>query len=240
MRFQSFVLACSGILSGHQTLAATDGYELFYREAENGIEPYVSRMSVTSRYLRIDDMSEQPASGFMLFDAMTRTIYSVSHQDQSILVMKHFDYDAPALSNKLVHEDRAMADAPKIAGRQVFNYRVSLQDDAITELCTSVQYVPGLLPQVGEILHAWQQVVSGNQVKILDRTPEEYRTPCMLSDQVYNRGEYYAKGIAIQEWHSNGKQRVLQDFGKKQFDDSLFALPENYERFTLDDTRPLP
>ncbi len=239
MRFQSFFFACIGVALAHQALAATEGYELFYREAENGIEPYVSRLSVTNRYLRIDDMSEQPSSGFMLFDAKTGAIYSVSHQDKSILVMKHFDYDAPTLSDKLVKEDHAMKDAPKVAGKQVFSYRVSLQDDAINELCTSVQYVPGLLPEVGKILQAWQQVVSGNQVKILDRTPEEYRTPCMLSDQVYNRGEYYAKGIAIQEWHSNGKQRVLQDFSKKKFDDSLFTLPENYERFTLDDPRPL-
>jgi len=219
---------------------ATEGYELFYREVENGIDPYISRLSVTQRYLRIDDLSEQQSSGFMLFDAENNTIYSVSHQDKSILVMKPFAYDTPALSDKLVHQDSVLPDAPTIAGKQVHHYRVALEDETISELCTSVQYVPGLLPAVGKILHAWQQVISGNQVKILDRTPEEYRTPCMLSDQVYNRGDYYAKGIVIQEWHSNGKQRVLQDYRKKQFDQSLFELPKDYMHFSLDDTRPLP
>ena len=228
------------LLGAHSALAASvDGYELYYSEREPGVEGYITRMSITGRYLRIDDMSEQESSGFMLFDLQSRQIFSVSHLDKSILVMQDFDYVIPKISDKLVHSDAPLGDAPLVAGRQVHSYRVELKSENIEELCTSVQYVPGLLPEVGKVLHAWQQVVSGNQVKILDRTPQEYRTPCMLSDQVYNRGDYYSKGLVIQEWHSNGRQRLLQDYKKRTFDETLFHLPESYERFTLDDTRSL-
>ncbi len=219
--------------------AQNQGYELFYRELENGIEPYISRFSVTENFLRIDDMSEQQSSGYILFDVKKNTVYSVNHQDESTLVMESFDYESPEISAFLSTSNLPMQDAPPIAGKKVFSYRVVLQTDEIDELCTSVQYVPGLLPQIGQVLHAWQKVVSGNQVRILDRTPEEYRTPCMLSDQVYNQGDYYAKGLVIQEWHSNGKQRVLQHYRQQFFDDAFFSVPEGYQRFTLDETRPL-
>lgn len=219
--------------------SASEGVELYYREMETGIEPYLTRMSISDDFLRIDDVSEPQSSGYMLFDVRQKRIYSVSHADQSILVMDIHEYEQPKLSEHLRVQDVPLKDAPTIDGKTVRSYRVELKTDSISELCTSIQYVPNLLPKIGKVLSAWQQVLSANQVKILHRTPEQYRTPCMLSDQVYNRGEYYTRGLVIQEWHSNGKQRVLQHYQKQVFDDSLFTLPDGYEQFSLDDTKPL-
>jgi hypothetical protein len=109
---------------------------------------------------------------------------------------------------------------------------VKQHDGELVEQCTSVQYVPGLLPLVGKTMQAWQQLISDNQVRTLARMPAEFQTPCMLNDQVYNRGDYYAKGLVIQEWHSNGKQRQLSDYSKKTFGDDLFVLPDGYRQFS--------
>lgn len=215
--------------------AGNPGYELFFKEEEPGIDPYLTRMSVTDKYLRIDDLSESEQSGYMLFDVDAQIIYSVGHANQSVLVIKPYTFEVPKISDKLIVEDVLLKDAPKISGKAVRSYRVELRDKHMSELCTSVQYVPGLLPEIGKVLQHWQRVVSGNQVKTLDHTPLEFQTPCMLSDQVYNTGDYYAKGLVIQEWHSNNKSRLLQDYSRKTFDERFFTVPEDYRQFSLDD-----
>lgn len=208
------------------------GYELLYKEEEPGVEPYISRIQVTDRYLRIDDLSDD--SGYIVYDDEVGKIYSVSHFDKSILVITSAAVESPVLSKKLLTTDRALEDAPRIGGKTVHDYRVELKDESIQEMCTHIQYVPGMLKAAGEMLHAYQSAMVANQVKTLQQTPVEYQTPCMLSDQVYFDGNVYSKGLPIMEWRSNGRKRILQSFDASEIKAEQFVLPEAYRRFSLD------
>ncbi|MGB5641966.1 MAG: hypothetical protein WBO16_02625, partial [Gammaproteobacteria bacterium] len=96
-----------------------------------------------------------------------------------------------------------------------------------------IQLVPGLLPQAADSLRAFQKIVSGQHVINLEKTPDEFRTPCYLVDQVYNKGDYYSKGFPIQEWHSNGRMRQLLDYKETEVDTSIFTIPEEYRQYSL-------
>lgn len=231
-------LAVFSLITISHAAAGISGVELTYKEGEQGVDPYQTRYIATDRYLRIDDLSED--SGYILFDRRQNKIFSVSHFDRSILIIDNNEYERPALSSKLQTTDVELTAAPKIAGHTVYDYQVELVSDDIQELCTRVQYADGLLPEVGRLFHAYQQVNSGNLVKTLGRIPAEYQTPCMLSDQVYNQGEYYLKGIAIMEWHSNGRHRLLENYQQGEFDASLFELPDGYRDFRVGADSAIP
>jgi hypothetical protein len=206
---------------------------LVYQEIEDGIEAFDNQYLFTDRYLRISDPDD--ASGYILFDASSNKIYSVSHFDKSILVV-------PEYPLKDIHKDYRddisfdkLKDAPLIDGRPVYNYRASAMplDGGDEQVCTDIQLVPDLLPAVTDMLRRYMRVVSSQQQINLEKTPPELRTPCFLLDQVFDAGEYYRKGLPVREWHSNGKQRLLMDFGQVEVNSSLFALPADYRLFSV-------
>jgi len=96
-----------------------------------------------------------------------------------------------------------------------------------------IQLVPGLLPEVTKSLQSFQKIISAQQVLNLEQTPEEFKTPCYLVDQVYNKGDYYRKGLPIQEWHSNEKRRQLMNFEDIEVDVSIFKIPQEYRQYSL-------
>jgi len=79
------------------------------------------------------------------------------------------------------------------------------------------------------IMQAYQNVLTGEQVRLLANTPEDMRSPCFLADQVYNDGGYYARGLPVQIWHSRGYARILTDFQDQQVEQALFTVPEDYQ-----------
>ena len=207
---------------------------LVYQEVEDGIEAFDNQYLFTDRYLRISEPDD--ASGYILFDADDSKIYSVSHFDRSILVIP--EYPLKEISKDYRDDIRydKLQDAPLIDGRPVYSYRIGASplDGGETRVCADIQLVPDLLPEVTEMLHRYMQVMSSQQRMDLEKTPPELRTPCFLQDQVFNTGEYYRKGLPVREWHSSGKQRLLLDFGKIEVDSSLFALPTDYRRFSIE------
>lgn len=207
------------------------GYELMYKEEEPGIEPYISRIVIDDRYLRIDDLSDD--SGYILYDDEIGKIYSVSHYDKSILVISSAATAEPEMSDKLVTSDKLLDQAPKVAGKPVHDYRVELKDESFQEMCTNIQYAAGLMQEAGEMMHAYQTAMVANQVSSLQQTPVEFQTPCMISDQIYFDGSIYSKGLPLMEWRSNGKKRLLQSFKRKAPEEGVFTFPEGYRQFSI-------
>lgn len=206
-----------------------DAYELEFEEKEQGTDVFKTRFLVTDRYLRIDDPHDE--SGYILYDNQQKKIYSVSHYDQSILVIPEYKYTPSDLSGRVKLHYTPMQDAPQVAGRKVYRYRVSAQDD--NEVCTDIQLVPGLLPKVTSMLRQYQRIRAGQQVSNLENTPDEYKTSCYLADQIFDEGEYYSKGLPIQEWHSNGKIRILSNYKETKVSPSLFVLTNDYREFSF-------
>ena len=207
-------------------------YQLSYIEREPGIDDYEITMLVSERYIRIDQPGED--NGFIVYDDKDRVIYSVSHQDKSVLVIKEHVFSEGKSPVKYQTEYLELADAPTVSGNVIFNYRVYTGEGDNEETCLEIQLVENLLPEVSKLLQNYQKVVSGQQVKMTDNKISDIQTACYFVDQIYNTGAYYKKGLPIQEWHSNGKTRLLMSYKKVKVDAELFQVEESYQQYSLD------
>ncbi len=223
------------VIAGEAKVSRIKVYQLLYLEREPDIAPYKVRMLVSKRYLRIDDVGDK--SGYILYDDKNRTIFSVSNYDDRILVIKPEDFSTRNLAVKSTVEYSAAAKAPKISGHKIYNYRLYVGSGKMKKTCANLQLAEGLLPDVSQMLKRYQQVISGQQVKLLNRTIKEMQTPCYLVDQVYNEGLYYDKGLPIQEWHSNKKSQWLINYKQIKVNPDVFSLPEGYSRFSVIPTK---
>jgi len=219
------------VLSIAAAAQQSQAVRLYYQEYEPAVAPYRVTYTVTDDHMRIDDDSDRDS--YIVFDRKANKIFSVSHVDESTLVIP--DYQAedfePDFKIDIVYEP--MKDAPKVAGKGIYSYRVDAVSGPTAETCMDIQLVPGLLPEVAASLQAFQQLVAGQQSVNVDKTPDEFRTPCYLIDQIYNSGEYYSKGLPVQEWHSNGRMRQLLNYEETGVDTAIFAIPADYRQFSL-------
>lgn len=224
----AFCLCLPAIVNANDDLAAV---KLSYQEIEQGTDAYNVIFTVSDRFLRIDDESDD--SGYIVYDGKENRVYSISHQDRAILVIPQYPSSDLKADFDVNIDYEALEMAPKIAGKTVYNYRVSAVTSVTTETCMDIQLVPGLLPDVAKTLQAFQKLVSGQQLVNLEATPKEFQTPCYLVDQVYNKGNYYSKGLPIQEWHSNERMRQLMNYENVKVDSSIFEIPAEYRQFSL-------
>lgn len=207
-------------------------YQLSYIQREPGLDDYEVTMLVSDRYLRIDEEDED--SGFIVYDDKEKTIYSVSHNDKSVLVIKHQSFSEKNSPAKAQVEYLQLADAPPVSGKNVFNYRVYTGEGEKEETCLEIQLVEGLLPGVCRILKNYQNVVSSQQVRMTNNKITKIQTPCYFVDQVYNEAKYFEKGLPIQEWHSNDSSKILSTYNKVTVNKDKFTVPEKYRQFSVD------
>ncbi len=221
-------LLCSVVAAAGPQVDAT---RLTYTEKEPGTDPYTVTYTVAKEFVRIDDASD--TSGSIVYDVGQNTIYSISHYDRSILVIPEYSNKAFEPAFKVDIKYTALENAPTVSGKNVYNYVVSAHTTVTSETCMQIQLVPDLMPDVAKTLQAFQRVVSGQHALNVEKTPEEFRTPCYLVDQVYNRGDYYDKGLPIQEWHSNERTRYLTNFEAVKVDPAVFDIPADYRQYSL-------
>jgi len=208
-------------------------YKLSYLEKEPGIDEYEVTLLISPRYIRIDEKGED--SGFIVYDDQEKIIYSVSHYDQSVLVIHQHAFTTEQRPVKSTIEYLQLADAPKVSGKIIFNYRNFIRiDGGDEETCMEVQLVEDLLPEVRGIMQNYQKIVSGQQVKMTDNKITDIQTGCYYVDQIYNTGAYYEKGLPIHEWHSNDRSKVLTGYEKILIKTDKFTIPKNYRQFSID------
>lgn len=227
-----FYSACSTAEIKNNKKDVQEVYQLLYIEREAGLDEYEVTMLVSDRYLRIDETGEK--SGFIIYDDKNKVIYSVSHQDKSVLVIKEHKFSEKNSPVKSSVEYLQLADAPTVSGNVIYNYRVFTGEGDNEETCTEIQLVENILPKVRKILRNYQKVVSGQQVKMTDNKITDTQTACFYVDQIYNTAAYYEKGMPIQEWHSNERFKVLSTYKKITINKDKFTIPEKYRQFTID------
>jgi hypothetical protein len=213
----------SAASTGHATV-------LWYEVQEPGTAVYPVKTTVTDSYVRMDD--DDPESGYILFDRDRHAVYSVNHEEKSILEFSA----APAAirppaslgTDEVIVPDKR---APPVGGRQPVH--VQLQAGGST--CYEIVVVPGLLAPAAAALAGYAQVLAARQLKHLDEVPADIRTPCYLLRYVYGAGLPYRRGMPIREWDSKGYRRVLVDYRENMpVDAGLFVLPAGYERYRMD------
>jgi hypothetical protein len=240
----TFLMALSSSIFAQTKKDAEQVYKLSYLEREPGTDDYEVTMLVSARYIRVDEEGDN--SGFIVYDDKDKIIYSVSHHDQSVLVIKQHVFSIADLPVKPVIEYLQLADAPLVAGKNVYNYRVYINENnsearienESEETCLEIQLVENLLPEVSELLQNYQQVISGQQVKMTDNKITELQTACYYIDQVYNTGAYFEKGLPIQEWHSNEHSKILTGYSKVSVDLDKFKIPRDYRQFSINASTP--
>ena len=206
-------------------------YKLQYIEREPGVDDYELTMLVSDRYIRVDESGD--GSGYIVYDDKKKMIYSVSHHDRSVLVIKEYVFKDTDLPVKYEIEYLALVDAPKVSGNNVFNYRVYTSVEDKEETCAEVQLVENLLPAVTKMLKNYQQIIAGQQVRMTDNTVSDMQTACYFIDQVYNAGLYYEKGLPVQEWHSNERSKILASYKKSEVSGNKFNIPKDYKQFSI-------
>lgn len=205
--------------------AESKAQAFWYEELEQDLPPSLYRYLVIEDFMRIDN--GQADDDFILFDAIKQVIYSINHDDQTILTIKSTPWKMPDFEFRRNQVTDKLEDGPKLFGKTVSNYRLFANQN----LCTEIQLVPGIHPQSRAMFRDYQQVLSGQQVQSLFNTPKEMRSPCFLLDQVFNLGDYFDQGLPVQEWHSRGYARILKDVQSLKVDEKLFSLPEKYQSY---------
>lgn len=209
--------------------ASTTVSLLLYQEQEAGIDPYPVRIMVTPEFVRFDD--GHAGSDFMLMERATRTIYNVSHEERSILVIAN-----PPVASGLP-EDLSLSDvretdpaSPLIAGRQPVHIRFL----ANGEECYQAIVVPGLLPEATAGLGEFAVILGERQRGDLQSVPADMQTPCFLARYAYAPERHLLEGLPVQEWDSAGYRRTLTDFRTgESVSRELFELPQDFERLQL-------
>jgi len=201
-----------------------------FTEREKGVGAYSVRYIIRDNIIRIDD--DDDAGDYVIYDDVKRMIYSINHDDSTVLVINNKDWDLPEFKFQRNVSWQTLEDSPAINGKKVLNYWLS----AGKTVCSEAQVAEGFLLKEAGLLKRYKQTLSGEQVSSLVATPEDMRTPCLLVDQVYNLGSVYDKGFPIQQWHVNGLQRLMVSYktGEK-VSDKLFELPEDYKRYSIGD-----
>lgn len=202
---------------------------LEFEEVDADVEPYITRMTVSDRYIRIDDSAE--VDGFVLYDRIKKRIFSVVHGNQSILVVdpvKPLEATPEGLEIKsvLVKDDQA----PSLGGIKPDYYQIFANE----QLCYHLVAVDGFLPDVSAALQSYQMVLAAQQQASLINTPEELQTPCFLTNYIYAQAEYGSKGFPVQQWDASGYRRSLAGIEENvSVDGAIFDLPVDYGYFSI-------
>ena len=228
------LIACGKEEQSQPVVQATASDEsnivLMFQEQERGVDPYLSRIIVTPDYLRMDDGSEE--GDFILYDRKTRMIQSVAHDDANVLQIPFHEVSIqpPFLLNmeaRLVEDESA----PLIGGNKPVQYIVMVNN----ERCYDVMLVPGLLEDGARAMAEYLEALAGEQARNLFKTPAEYLSACILSNNIFHAGDYLEKGFPIQERSMAGYERQLLDYQVNQeLDEALFSIPEDYRTFSLE------
>ena len=201
---------------------------LSYEEQETGTELYTVRVLVSPGFLRLDDGYAE--SDFVLLDRHEKTIFSVIHEDQSIMVIENKPNDAalpPDINLTVIRT--ADKGAPTIAGNQP----ELLQYLANGEICFQSVAVSGVLETAVAAMVEYAELLADRQLNNMQAVPQNMQTPCFLSRYAYATARHLQYGLPLQEWDSSGYKKSLVDFSENEtMPLTLFTLPDGYDRFS--------
>jgi len=218
----------SGDSAGTAPQTVTGVNILSYEEREAGTDSYIVRVFVSPGYVRFDD--GYAASDFALLDRRSRTVFSVSHEDRSILVIENQPNDVTLSPVIKLTETRAPdTEAPAIAGQQP----VHINYFANGNLCFQAVTLPDVMGDAVAGMAEYAEVLAERQLNNMESVPESMQTPCFLSRYVHAPARQYRDGLPVQEWDDSGYFRTLTDFSENEtVPVELFELPNAYERFS--------
>ena len=201
---------------------------LSYDEREAGTDIYPVRVFVSREFVRLDD--GYATSDFVLLNRQSKTVFSVNHEERSILGIENQPGNvAPPPDLALTEIRTPDTKAPRIAGKQP----VHINYLANGEICYQAVTVPDVMGAAVAGMAEYATVLAERQLNNMGSVPESMRTPCFLSRYVYAPARHYRDGLPVQEWDEDGFFTTLTDFSENETVPAvLFELPDEYERFS--------
>ena len=203
---------------------------VIYEEQEAGIESYPVRILVNTEYVRFDDGYDE--SDFVLLDRGSRTLFSVVHENRSVLEIRNHPFSGSLPPDITLTEDRIEDhNAPTITGKQPMHIRYL----ANGTLCYQSISVNGLLEEAVAGLDEYETALGERQLANMQSVPDAMQTPCFLSRYGYAPGRHFTHGLPVQLWDDSGFSRSLTDFHEGEtIAAALFEVPDSYEKLLLE------
>ena len=200
-----------------------------YMEREAGTDTYPVRILVTPDYVRYDDGYDE--SDYALLDRRTRTLYSVAHENASVLVIENHPVNDPlpaelSLTEELTEDN----DAPAISGKQPLHVKYLANGTPCYQAVSAAGLMDEVVAGMAEYATALGERPRGNMQSV----PEAMQTPCFLSRYVFATARHYRHGLPVQLWDEAGFYSALTDFSAgKTVPTALFEVPDDYESIRL-------
>jgi len=218
-------------LSVPEKKSAATSILLLYKVEEPNVDPYESRIVITDEYIRLDDNND--GNDFVLVDRAKETVYSVSDENDAILVVKHnpLSIKSPIeLKSETVRTPDK--NSPKVDGRELVHYIFKVNGEA----CQDAMIAEGLLLNATEAIAEYRRILAGQHAKTFNGTPADLRNTCDMAIHIFQSDRYLKFGLPIHERDHSGYQRSLIDFDDNfEPKPALFVLPEGFDQFSIDE-----
>jgi hypothetical protein len=203
------LLACASVQAAGMT-------ELRYMDQDPGSAPYLTRILITERFLRLDN--GQDDGDYALLDRQSGQVVNVLHDPR--ILMRMANHPLP------VSRPLAYTVEEKVLPVREGTVRVQIFADGM--LCSETVAAKGLLPDAARALAEFKSALAYTQLQTYRNTPEELRQPCDLAHHVWESGRGLAYGLPLEERDYAGRVRRLSENAMKNLDSGLFDLPEGY------------
>lgn len=204
---------------------------LLYDVIEPGVDPYQSRVIVTDDFIRLDENND--GNDFVLVDRKKQIVYSVSDDNDAILVVNRQPVEIPApMEFKLSVDKNQDENAPQIDGKNVVHYVFKVNGEA----CNDAMIAEGLLLGTTQALSEYRHILAGQHASTLESVPADVRNACDMVSHIFHPDRHLQYGLPVQESDYSGYKRSLADFDDDwTADPKLFVLPKEFGRFTIDE-----
>ena len=206
---------------------------LLYDVIEPGVDPYQSRVIVTDDFIRLDENND--GNDFVLVDRKKQIVYSVSNDNDAILVVNRRPVEIPApMELKLSVDKNQDASAPQIDGKNVVHYVFKVNGEA----CNDAMIAEGLLMNTAQALSEYRHILAGQHASTLESVPADVRNACDMVSHIFHPDRHLQYGLPVQESDYSGYKRSLADFDDDwTANPKLFVLPAEFGRFTIDEMK---
>jgi len=209
-------------------------YKIMFMEQDQFVEPYPTRIIVTSEFVRFDD--GDGTEDFIIFDRKKSVVHSVVADEKTVMTVhkKSSKIESPI---KLILSEKDMGDmvgAPKVGGKQPRHYQLLVND----KVCSDLMVIEGLLPAAVEALKEFSILMASDSKKTLPSTPADMLNACDLAKDTFAPTRQLMFGFPVQTMGQKEYARTLVDFDENyKIDKKLFVVPADYKHYTVQELR---
>ena len=207
------------------------GVLLSFSEREReGTPLFNSQMYFNKNYLYISD--ERNPNDFLLFNRSNKTIYSVTHGNKTVFVIKPKEVKGePPIKLNYVVESQPSSAIPKVSGRVATHYRYSANG---SQCYDAVTLEKSFLNEVVAVLKEYREVLAGEHASTVHRMPMDTHDACDLALNIYHASQHLDTGLPMREWDQKGFLKFMVNYQvNHKMDAAKFEIPKDYQEFSV-------